>query len=56
MNVAVTEIGTVIAGMSVDLASPRNRKITNVTRITAMISVVYTSRIEASMKTELSKL
>ena len=52
MNVEKMEIGTVTAGTMVERRLPRNRKITSVTSPTAINSVLKTSRMDASIKTD----
>src|SRR3546814_16750656 len=53
-NVARRQIGTVIAGISVARAEPRNTKITTTTRNADSASVSSTLAIARSMKGELS--
>jgi Flp pilus assembly protein TadG len=54
MKLAMTETGTVTAGIRVARRLPRKRKITSTTRPTAMARVLKTSAMACSMKTEVS--
>ena len=53
-QVAISEIGTASAGMSVAETERRNRKMTMITRAIAMISVCCTSSTDARIEIERS--
>ena len=53
-KVAIRDTGTVTAGTSVARRLPKNKNKTATTKTAVMARVLYTSRIDASMNTEVS--